>query len=175
MKVFPSLGTPKRSGQGGRSGDRGVTLQVRKVQGLVEALMFDIAAWLAGVACPVTPELCPGYAFNELRRLPVPRQRMAHYVGEALLDSWGEVLDRWVAHGLRLQPHLGHRLGLLVDGVGGSGPVKATFRFSNQSIILVGGRRQYCSGEWLMTVVISPNLKRIESCVLRPVPEGQPV
>lgn len=136
--------------------------------------MFDIAAWLAGAVCPVTPELCPDYAFNELRRLPVPRDRMAHYVGEALLDSWGEVLDRWVGHGLRLQPYFGQRLGLLVDGVGGSGPVKATFRFSNQSIILVGGRRQYCSGEWQMSVLITPNLKRIESCILRPVPEGQP-
>jgi hypothetical protein len=175
MRLFPSSGPPRRTADRdrARAGDRGVTLQVRRVRSLVEALMFDIAAWLAGVTSPVTPELCPDYAFNELRRLPVPRDRMAHYVGEGLLASWGEVLDRWVGHGLRLQPHFGQRLGLLVDGVGGTGPVKATFRFSNQSIILVGGRRQYCSGDWQMTVVISPNLKRIESVVLRPVAEGQ--
>jgi|SRR5437868_13671305 len=173
MSIF-SFGAARRSPDGGRVADRSVTVQVRRVRGLVEALMFDVAAWLACAVGPVTPELHPDYAFNELRRLPLPRDRMAHYVNDALLDSWGEVLDRWVGHGLRLQPYFGQRLGLLVDGVGGTGPVKASFRFSNQSIILVGSRRQYCSGEWQMTVQISPNLKRIESCVLRPVPESRP-
>jgi hypothetical protein len=144
------------------------------VRGLVEALMFDVAAWLAGAVEPVTPELNPGYAFNELRRLPSPRDRMSHYVGEGLLDSWGEVMDRWLEHGLRLQPHFGNRLALAIDELGGAQPVKATFRFSNQSIILVGGRREYLDGAWQVTVQISPDLKQIENCLLRPVSEGSP-
>jgi hypothetical protein len=142
------------------------------VRGLVEALMFDVAAWLAGAVEPVTPELNPGYAFNELRRIPSPRDRMSHYVGEGLLDSWGEVMDRWLEHGLRLQPYFGNRLALAIDELGGPQPVKATFRFSNQSIILVGGRREYLDGAWQVTVQISPDLKQIENCILRPVSEG---
>jgi hypothetical protein len=139
------------------------------VRGLVEALMFDVAAWLAGAVEPVTPELNPEYAFNELRRLPLPRDRMSHYLSEPLLDSWGEVMDRWLEYGLRLQPYFGNRLELTVDELGGTGPVKATFRFSNRSIILVGERREYCGGDWQVTVQIGPDLKRIENCLLRPV------
>jgi hypothetical protein len=154
--------------------DHKVKVQVRKVRGLVEALMFDIAAWLAMAFEPVTPELCPGYAFNELRMLPAPCDRMQHYVSEALLDSWGEVLDRWIESGMRLQPHLGQRLELDVDGLGGSEPIRASFRFPNRSILLAGSRREYCSGDWMMTVLISPNLKRIESCMLRPAQDGRP-
>jgi hypothetical protein len=142
------------------------------VRGLVEALMFDVAAWLAGAVEPVTPELNPGYVFNELRRLPLPRDRMSRYVSGVLLDSWGEVMDRWLAHGLRLQPHFGNRLALTVDELGGPGPVKATFRFSNRSIILVEERREYLDGDWQVTVQISPDLKLIENCLLRPVSEG---
>jgi hypothetical protein len=152
--------------------DRRLKHQVASVCGLVEALMFDVAAWLAGVEQPVSPELNPRYPFNELRRLPRPRDRMAGYVSEGLLGSWGEVLDRWLAYGSRLQPHFGHQLALVVDGLGGPGSVKATFRFPNRSIILVGDRREYCGGDWQMTVEISPNLRRIETCLLRPASEG---
>src|SRR5262245_7260552 len=157
-----------------RLADRSVGVQVGRVRGLVEALMFDVAAWLAGAVRPVTPELFSGYAFNELRRLPLPRDRLRHYLSEPLLDSWGEVLDQWVGSGLRLQPHFGQRLGLLVDGIGGPGAVRATFRFPNRSIIVAGSHREYCRGEWQLTVLISPNLRRIQSCQLRPVPEGRP-
>ncbi len=156
-----------------RNVDRTLQVQVERVRGLVEALMFDLAAWLAGVLHPVTPELCPGYAFHELRRLPSPRERMFHYVGGPLLDSWGEVMDRWVAGGRRLQPYFDQRLELEIDGLGGLEPVKASFRFTNQSIVLVEGRREYCNSEWLMTVEISPLLKRIETCTLRPSARGQ--
>ena len=148
--------------------DRTLQVQVERVRGLVEAMMFDLAAWLADAFHPVTPELCPGYAFHELRRLPSPRERMFHYVSEPLLDSWGEVMDRWVGAGLRLQPYFDQRLELGIEGLGGFEPVTASFRFNNQSIVLVGGRREYCDSEWLMTVQINPTLKRIESCTLRP-------
>jgi len=152
--------------------DRRLKHQVARVCGLVESLMFDVAAWLAGAEQPVTPQLNAGYLFNELRRLPSPRDRMRHYVSEDLLESWGEVMDRWLAYGARLQPHFGHRLALLIDGLGSSGPIRASFRFSNRSIVLVDGRRDYCSGDWQMTVEISPNLKRVEACLLRPAREG---
>lgn len=158
---------------GSRNVDRTLQVQVAKVRGLVEALMFDMAAWLASAIHPVTPELCPGYAFHELRALPLPRERMLHYVSEPLLDSWGAVMDRWVGGGLRLQPYFDQRLELEIDGLGGSEPVKASFRFTNQSIVLVEGRREYCNSEWLMTVEISPTLKRIETCTLRPAARGR--
>ena len=156
-----------------RNVDRTLQVQVERVRGLVEALMFDIAAWLADVMHPVTPELCPGYAFNELRRLPSPRERMHHYVALSLLDSWGAVMDRWVASGLRMQPYFDRRLELEIDGLGGSEPVLASFQFTNSSIVQVEGRREYCKGEWLMTVQISPTLKRIENCQLRPAISGR--
>jgi hypothetical protein len=99
---------------------------------------------------------------------------MCQYVSQGLLESWGEVMDRWLAHGLRLQPHFGQRLALMVDGLDGPGPVRATFRFSNRSIVLAGERREYCDGDWQVTVQISPQLKRIETCILRSVSEGSP-
>src|SRR5216683_2715900 len=129
---------------GSRNVDHTLQLQVGRVRGLVEALMFDLAAWLAGALHPVTPELCPGYPFHELRRLSSPRERMFHYVSGPLLDSWGEVMDRWVSDGRRLQPYFDQRLELEIDGLGGPAPVKASFRFTNQSIVLVEGRREYC-------------------------------
>ena len=73
--------------------------------------------------------------------------------------TWGEVMDRWLAYGARLQPHFGHRLALLIDGLGSSGPIRASFRFSNRSIVLVDGRRDYCSGDWQMTVEIGSELQ----------------
>ena len=82
--------------------DRRLKHQVARVCGLVESLMFDVAAWLAGAEQPVTPQLNAGYLFNELRRLPSPRDRMRHYVSEDLLESWGEVMDRWLAYGATL-------------------------------------------------------------------------
>lgn len=159
-------------GAPGDNVDRSLQLQVNRVRGLVEALMFDVAAWLADVTRPVTPELCPGYAFHELRAMPSPRQRMLHYVSGPLLDSWGEVMDRWVAGGLRLQPYFDPRVELEIEGLGGPGPVIATFRFSNRSTVLVGGRREYCDSEWLMTVQISRALNRIETCLIQPAPRG---
>jgi hypothetical protein len=165
----------RRDTDGSPPVDRRLKHQVDRVRGLVEALMFDVAAWLAGAVQPVTPEVNPGYAFNELRRFPSPRERMGHYVSRELLESWGEVMDRWLEHGLRLQPYFGQRAALTVDDLGGAGLVKATFRFSNRSIILAGDRREYSSGDWQVTVQISPHLRRIETCVIRPVPEGSPM
>ena len=161
----------RRSAGGALPADQRLKHQVTRACGLVEAMMFDVAAWLAGAERPVTPELNPNYLFNELRRFPRPRDRMTYYVSEELLESWGDVMDRWLGYGSRLQPHLGNRLALMVDGLGGPGPVKASFRFSNHSVILVGDRRQYCSGDWQVTVELSPNLKRIETCLLRPAGE----
>jgi hypothetical protein len=172
MAFFERRRPPRRGGNGPNV-DRSVQVQVERVRGLVEALMFDIAAWLAGASHPVTPEVFPRYPFNELRRLPSPRERMLHYVAGSILDSWGAVMDRWVSSGLRLQPYFDQRLELEIDGLGGSKQVLATFRFPNRSIVLVGDRREYCDSTWQMTVRISPTLKRIDSCVLRPAGRGR--
>jgi hypothetical protein len=153
--------------------DRTLQLQVEKVRRLVETLMFDLAAWLSGARHPVTPELCPGYVFDELRVLLSPRERMLHYLSEPLLDSWGQVMDRWLASGLRLQPSFGDRVELEIDGLGGLDLVKASFRFTNQSIVLVEGRREYCDSQWLVTLEISTSLKRIENCRLEPSGHGR--
>lgn len=157
-----------------QAADQRLKQQVIRVRGLVEALMFDVAAWLAGADQPVSPELNPGYLFNELRRLARPRDRMSAYVSEEVLESWGEVMDHWLTYGARLQPSFGRRAALMVDGLDGPGLVRATLRFHNRSIILVGDRRRYCGGDWQLTVEISPSLKRIESCLLRPTADGSP-
>ena len=152
--------------------DQQLKQRMTRVCGLVEALMFDLAAWLAGADRPVTPELNPAYMFNELRRLPRPRDRMSAYLSEELLESWAEVIERWLTYGANLQPYFGRRLALVVEGLDGAGPVSATLRFPNQSTILIGSRRQYCRSDWELTVEISSTLKRIESCLLRPASDG---
>jgi hypothetical protein len=167
------MGLSRRRGSGSAgappTADQQLKLQVDRVRGLVEALVFDVATWLAATERPVTRDLHPDYAFNELRVVAQPRDRMSAYVSPELLESWGEAIEGWLALGAGLQPNFGRRLPLVIEGLEGRGPVSATVRFPNRSIIILpGGRRQYCGSDWQLAVEISPDLRRIEACTLAP-------
>jgi hypothetical protein len=147
--------------------------RLERVTALVYALLHDVAAWLCDLQEPVNVELYPEYRLRGVADLAPPRERMARYASPALLASWGEVLDRWVASDYRYRPSYGRNLRVAVTEGGGEGP-KAEVTFQDRSEIeLPDGGREAPGRRWQLTAWIADDLRQVRTVVIREVPAGR--
>lgn len=143
--------------------------RLERVTALVYALLHDVAAWLSGTVEPVDLGFYPEYRLRAVADLPEPRARMARYLNPGLLESWGEVLDRWVAQGYEYRPSFGRNLRVAItDGLEEGPRVEVTFH-DRSEVQTPDGERLTPGRRWSMTVWVASDLRQIRSVVLREV------
>jgi hypothetical protein len=144
-----------------------VVERLDRISALVYALLHDLAAWLSATDGPVNAELYPDYRLRAAGELPTPAERMARYMNPAVLEGWGPVIERWLAHGYRYRPSFGRNLRLAVTEGGEEGP-RAVVSFQDRSEIEVpGGGRQSPGRMWTLTVRVTPDGRQIASVGLQ--------
>lgn len=155
--------------KGASHGPDDTEARLERVTALVYGLLHDVAAWLSGSVEPVDPELYPEYRLRTVADLPEPRSRMARYVAPELLESWGEALDCWVAHGFGYRPSFGRKARVAISH-GIEEGMRAEVTFQDRSEILTPeGERLTPGRRWAMTVWVAEDLRGIRSVVLRDV------
>ncbi|MGH7911020.1 MAG: hypothetical protein ACREQM_22205 [Candidatus Dormibacteraceae bacterium] len=141
--------------------------RLERVTALVYALLHDAAAWLSGTTEPVDQAFYPEYRLRAIADLPEPRARMARYLNAALLDRWGEVLDRWVAQGFRYRPSYGRNLRVAITDGLDDGP-RAEVTFQDRSEVETPDGERVAPGRlWTMTVWVAPDLRQVRTVVLK--------
>lgn len=146
--------------------------RLERVTALVYALLHDVAAWLSGTVEPVDLAFYPEYRLRSVADLPEPRARMARYLNAGLLESWGDVLDRWVSQGFGYRPSFGRNLRVAISDGLDEGP-RAEVTFHDRSEVQTPDGEHLTPGRrWLMTVWVASDLRQIRSVVLREVTEG---
>lgn len=145
--------------------------RLERVTALVYALLHDVAAWLSGSVEPVDLAFYPEYRLRAVADLPEPRARMARYLNPDVLESWGEVLDRWVASGFQYRPSFGRNVRVAITD-GPEGP-RAEVGFRDRSEIQTAeGERLTPGRRWSMTLWVAEDLRQIRSVVLRDVTDA---
>ena len=146
--------------------------RLERVTALVYALLHDVAAWLGGLEEPVQAELYPEYRLRGVADLPSPRQRLARYVSPVLLESWGEVLDRWVASGYHYRPSFGRMVRVAVSEGAGEG-TRAEVVFQDRSEVeLPDGSREAPGRRWQLVAWIADDLRQVRTVQLREAAAG---
>lgn len=145
--------------------------RLERVTALVYALLHDVAAWLSGSVEPVDLAFYPEYRLRAVADLPEPRARMARYLNPDVLESWGEVLDRWVASGFQYRPSFGRNVRVAITD-SPEGP-RAEVGFRDRSEIQTAeGERLTPGRRWSMTLWVAEDLRQIRSVVLRDVTDA---
>lgn len=145
--------------------------RLERVTALVYALLHDVAAWLTGTVEAVDPRYYPEYRLRAVAELPEPRARMTRYLNAGLLESWGEVLDRWVSHGYEYRPGFGRNLQVAITDGLEEGP-RAEVSFHDRSEVQTPeGERLTPGRRWSMTVWVAGDLRQIRSVALREATE----
>ncbi|MBO0708735.1 MAG: hypothetical protein J2P44_10250 [Candidatus Dormibacteraeota bacterium] len=143
--------------------------RLERVTALVYALLHDVAAWLSGTVEPVDVAFYPEYRLRSVADLPEPRARMTRYLNPGVLESWGEVLDRWVSRGFGYRPSFGRNLRVAISDGPDEGP-RAEVTFHDRSEVQTpNGDRLTPGRRWSMTVWVAEDLRQIRSVVLREV------
>jgi hypothetical protein len=139
--------------------------QIERVHTLTYALLLDVIAWFMDLREPVDEHLFPEYHLPDaVRSMLDPRERLATYVSTRLLAAWEPARERWLSHGAHLKPDFGTSATLQIEGLDGEAPQPlATARFTDRSVVEIGGRRQYLSHDWVLTAWLAPDLTRIEN------------
>lgn len=143
---------------------------IDRARDLIFALLFDVAAWLAGDAGPVAGEV-PEYRVSHATRLVRPADRLAKYVSADLLFIWSPLIEGWLASGRGFEPDFGLVEGLSVE-MGEGQQAQALARFPNHSVVIDAEGRHLYGGDWVLRVWFDPGIERITNAILRPLAQG---
>jgi MinD-like ATPase involved in chromosome partitioning or flagellar assembly len=129
--------------------------------GVSFCLLFDLCAWLAGSAAPVTTG---AYALTSLRATPDPRRRLGAYVDPGLLARWDRALRPFFACGVQLLPEL-DPTGVLQR----HGPALGELSFSSRCSVLDRDRRPHAlpPRSWVLSVRLGLDASRVADAALR--------
>lgn len=139
------------------------------IRGTCFCLLYDLCAWMARALRPV-PAGATEYVRDDLRSIPDPVDRLDRYVNPDLLAAWKRALAPFFGAGARLLPGLHDTGQVRLDGGQEAGPILAQVDFTNASSLLdhEGHTLQLPERGWVLSVWLSPDLRRVESASLRP-------